>query len=94
MRRVGLVKQVPGTLDRNRSLAFACDVEDCGWHYDIINGYHRWPGGKIERSEKQAICPKDGLPMFVAHHEPQGSIRRYQCSQIGCVGSKEIRGEP
>lgn len=94
MKLVNLIWFVPGMPDVNSTPAFACDVEVCGRYYDALNGYHTRPQGRIQQTESQVLCSKDSLPMFIEHHEPQGSIRRYQCSQVGCIGSKEVRGQP
>ena len=93
MTRVLIYWGVPGLPDQNSTVAFRCEVEGCGLLYDGINGYHERPEGRIKRSESRVHCEKDGLPMYVAAHDPQGSVQRYPCAQFNCSGSKTVRGQ-
>jgi hypothetical protein len=76
MNAVYLIWTVPGMPDANCTPAFKCEGEGCDRLYDIIRGYHERPGGQLQRSIKQVSCPKDALPMFIARHDSQGSIKQ------------------
>jgi hypothetical protein len=73
---------------------YACQEPGCTAHYNIIHGYFDIEQGKgIERDMKAWVkCTVEGLPMYVAQFEPQKSKRVWQCSQVGCTGSRVTEG--
>lgn len=72
--------------------AFACSELGCDRHYDARGYFSVSKGQGIVRGPDEIKCPHDGLAMYISRFELQGSVRHWQCSQLGCNGSKVTNG--
>ena len=75
---------------------YACEEPDCLYCYDIVHGYFTVREGEcIEHDMKyRQRCTHDGLTMYLADFEAQGSKRTWRCGQMGCKGSRITEGLP
>jgi hypothetical protein len=69
-------------IDHALTLAYACPEAGCVIYYNSPSGY-------FMPSVPNVVCPRHGLPMYLAEVKTQNrSFRLWRCPEVGCSATR------